>query len=286
MKRNWILFFLLFFSASAFSQKKYDAQLKKADAKYESGYYAKAIKQLGKFKNQIGRLGKENAYTPIYYLREARYYWASGLVSGFDVSLENAAKTAQNVYGQNSEKHLDLLLEISDAYMSYGNFLKASEYLNSVQENLNPEGHSEALFARSKLFHGKILSEQGYYKDALKYIQEVESYFKNRLSTKEKYFDDKGKEHTRKLTEEELKQRYSDYAQIISFKARTYGKMGNLEQGYNHYENARDWIAKESKFLGSKSFEYVSHEFSFAQFKVENGLDPELLGKGIHKEES
>ena len=114
-----ILLVLILVSLSLSAQKKYEKYLDKADAKYEYGDYKKALKYLVKFEAKIKGLGKENKYTPILNIRQARFYMASGLLTGFKHSLDMAESSSASVNGENSEQHLQMLLEISDVYIIF-----------------------------------------------------------------------------------------------------------------------------------------------------------------------
>ena len=277
-----VAFLLLLLPAKA--QKKYDKLLYKADVKYEYGDYKKAIKGLRKFKSKIDGLGKENNYTPTYFLREARYYWAYGIVVGFENSLNNAIESSRRINNETSKEFVDVKLEVAEIYMLYGNFSTAKSHIEDAIQIL-AEYHPEqvSLISRSELYLAMALSNQGYYQQALKYINDREEYFKKRLASKEEVADKNGKIKIIKLSEQEQQKRYSDYARLLTYKAKTYGNMGDLENAYNEYEKTRDWIIKEKKWLGSDSYEFIEHQFAFANFKVSNGLNPENLGKGDHK---
>ena len=270
---------------STIAQKKYDKLLQKADSRYEYGDYKKALKYLISFEHKIKKLGDNSKYHPQYYVREARFYLASGLLSGFSESLDKAQSSAVVAFGENSENHLEIMLEISDVYIMYGNYQKALSYSNQVLANWKEQDHSEALKARAELNYATILSAQGFYQEALKFITDRDPYFKSRLGNRDVIVDDAGNEDKIKLKEKEIIARHADYAHLLSLKAKTLGSMGEIEKAYTAYEFARDWIADEKKFLGDQSYEYIEHQFAFANFKVENGLDPEELGRGDHKEE-
>lgn len=281
-----LIFFVLISSFSAISQKKYDKLLQKADDKYEYGDYKKAIKGLKAFKAKIDKLGNENVYTPTYFLREARYYWAFGIVTGFENSLSNALASSIRLNGEKSENHIKVKLEVADIYMLYGNFVAAKQQIDEsktiLKENFTEDND---LNAKADLYLAMTLSNMGFYQAALGYITDREQYFRARIANKESYTTDKGDTKTRKLTEKEIFTRYAELATLLSYKARTYGDMGDMDNAYASYEKTRDWIDGEKKYLGSDSYEYIEHQFAFANFKVANGLDPDLLGTGAHKEE-
>src|SRR5262245_29658991 len=83
-----------------FSQnKKFDKSLKKVDAAYASGSFAKAASGLDKLKKSIvAKMGQQNAYMPGLLLREARINLASGMLADFDKTLANALTESQTMY--------------------------------------------------------------------------------------------------------------------------------------------------------------------------------------------
>ncbi len=277
----------LLISTDLQGQKKYDKLLSKADNQYEYGDYTKAIKSLKKFqKKVVSKLGESNKYIPVYYLREAMYYWASGVVVGFDISINQAIATSEQFHGLDSEEHALNVKEAAYIYLLYGNYRKADSLIQ-ISRNImiSNDITSEDVNAEIELARASILSGKGFYREAMDFINDKEDYFKTRAAERESYVDESGKLIARRLEEKEVIKRFAQYAKLITLKARTLGEMGELEGAYLAYEKARDWIAAERKWLGKDSYEYVENQFAFANFKVDNGLDPDELGTGMHREE-
>ena len=119
-------------ASPAISQKKYDKKLQKADDKYEYGDYKKANKFLAKFKTTVEKkLGTSNKYIPIYYLREAMYSWASGIVVGFDASIEQAVQSSATFHGESSTDHALIQMQAAEIYLLYGNYHKADSLIEN-----------------------------------------------------------------------------------------------------------------------------------------------------------
>ncbi|MDH5399285.1 MAG: tetratricopeptide repeat protein, partial [Cyclobacteriaceae bacterium] len=288
MKRILYVALLMFWATCPLlAQKKYDKALAKADAAYDYGDYEGAIKILeNKFYNKVKKkLGVQNKYTPGYYLRTAQYKWALGVVVSFEQNIEKALNESKIVYGENTEAHILTMMNVADLYILYGNFIKARNLTEEVNDKyMSFEQKDKNIRARIDLLMAKVLWGQGYFQDAIRYVSERETYFMGRIVDKESFVDATGKLQSVKLSERELYQRNADYATILTYKAKILGDMGEIDEAWFAYEAARDWIVK-SRALGKKSFEYITNQFSFANFKVANGLDIDLLGRGEHREE-
>jgi tetratricopeptide (TPR) repeat protein len=128
---------LIIFSQTTFSQKlKY---LKKADSYFAAGSYPKAVKTLSKFKSSIPKTGGGN-YMAAYFIREARYNLAQGVLAGFDASLNNALSSSASSAGENSTAHGTTLLEVAEIYNDYGNYRLAREYVTKAKTIIESAG--------------------------------------------------------------------------------------------------------------------------------------------------
>ena len=120
------LLLVITFSQTLFSQKL--KHLKKADTYYAGGSFSKAIKSLAKFKSSIPKSDAEN-YLAMYYIREARYNLAHGILLGFDNSLNLAIESSIAASGEKSTAHGLTLLEVATIYNDYGNYRLSREYI-------------------------------------------------------------------------------------------------------------------------------------------------------------
>ena len=121
---------LLLHSSLLHGQAKYDKMIKKAETAYEAGNYKSAISALTKFKSKATKkLGSQNGYMPTYYLLQAKYELASGMVMDFESNVRTAENSSVSIHQENSLKHGLILLDAADLYIQNGAYRVAKEYL-------------------------------------------------------------------------------------------------------------------------------------------------------------
>ncbi len=264
---------LLIFTTFTFAQEggKYGKILRKADIQYETGNYVKANKTLNKYKNKIvKKYGAQNEYLPLYYIRRARFNLAEGLLLDFENSIEQAIGASEAIYGATSKKHAITLLDIGEILALYGDFVKSEQNVRSAQQTLEAsEALDDNLKAQIDLTLAMVLTGRGFYNQALSFIDENLDYFRSRAVTKESFLDDKGRLQSRRLPEEEVKERLGDYATLLTLRANVYRKRGSYNDANSAFGEAKRWIDKN---LGDTSIEYVKNQLDFGQFLLENGL--------------
>ena len=117
----------------AISQSKNEKFLRKAEASYATGDYAKAFKYLEKFRSKVNKkLGTPNVYTPTYYLTYSKYNLASGMVNEFESNLQSTI-TAINTAAEKNEKSYALLIDAAALYSHNGSYLQARQLLEQVK---------------------------------------------------------------------------------------------------------------------------------------------------------
>ncbi|MFO0267132.1 MAG: hypothetical protein ACK51D_09320, partial [Cyclobacteriaceae bacterium] len=179
--------FTLAFQAQA--QAKYDKMIAAAEAAYKSGDYKKAIASLGKFqKKAAGKLGKSNKYTPAYHMMLAKYSLASGLVSDFELNVEEALRTSVSINGENSVAHYLMLVVAAELNNLNGTFWNARTVLERAKKVGDTSGQlTEAQKARWDLAFAETLTGQGYYTQAIDLLREREKFFAGRAVKQETY---------------------------------------------------------------------------------------------------
>ena len=230
---------LLFGSAFTFAQSKYDNMILKAETAYEKGDYNSAIKALNKFeKKSSKKLGKQNQYTPIYYMRLAKYKLASGFLPEFESNLQTAITRSESVYqGINFKKGL-ILLDAAELYIQNGSYRIAKEYLAQSKKMLDPESSfTDDIKARWDVDMAEALTGQGFFNESIQILKSRELYFVGRGVKQETFVDDKGNLKSRRLSEDDITKRLKEYANFLTLLCNSYGRQGNftsLEIGRAH----------------------------------------------------
>ena len=271
---------LIFFIVCSVSYGQWDKYFDKADEQYEEGDYVKAKKTLAKFKKKAAKKKSESAaYMPAYYLREARFNLASGVLVGFENSLEQAISSSKEVNGENSTAHALNLLETGEILVHYGNFSKAFTYVEEAENTLKQANTlDDDAVAQVNLAKAEILTGQGYYNEALAFIDQHINYFQSRAVYKETYVDESGKLKTRKLPENEVAERLINFARLLTIKANTFRKKGNYNSADSAFTRAEEWIKIN---LGNGSVPYANNQFLHGKLLVENGIDIDRMPNNI-----
>jgi CHAT domain-containing protein/tetratricopeptide (TPR) repeat protein len=266
-------FVFLFFSGTVSSQSKYDKLLKKADSYYANGSFDKATGTLNKLKKKTtGKLGQNNKYMPLYYLREARISLATGTLANFESSLNNAISHSTSVNGEKSLGQATTQAEVAALYNEYGNYLKARQLAESVSKQMVENGLlDDGLKAKVSLIRAEALTGQGFCRDALKLLNEVDEFFLSRAVDREQTAEG-NKIVKKRIPEEELPERFGSYARLATLRAVALSKMGEVTRADSAFVGARNWIDKRLKFMGESSLALVYNNYAHSNMLAENGL--------------
>ena len=264
-----ILFSLISQKLSA--QAKYDKRYNKAEALYESGDYLKAEAALEKFYSKVKKkLGKENKYTDQYNLARTKYALANGLLIDFESQADETIKHSITINSENSQKHGEILLAIADLHIQNGSYKRAVDLLDQAQSILkNGNFLTDQLAATIDISRVEAITGQGYYTEALQLLNSRQKYFAGRAVRQEAYADEKGGLRTRKLSEEEVTKRFTEYARWTTALANIYRLKGNLISADSAFVGAGTWIERN---LGRGVIPYVKNQLLFSNLLVENGL--------------
>lgn len=271
MKRTHFLLLIILLSYEVvLSQSKYDKMLKSAEASYELGDYGKASSSLEKFKAKaFKKLGKQNAYTPTYYLLSAKYSLASGYISEFEASLYTAINSSIAVSSENSMEHIQILIAGAELHNLNGSFTDARGYLANAKKFFDGGAPvTDILKAQWSVALAESMTGQGYYNEAIEILKEQEAFYVGRAVKQEATVDEKGNLKTRKLSEEEITARYNEYARCLTLLGNAYGKQGSLKSSDSVFAYAANWIRRS---MGESSIAYVKNQFLNANILVENG---------------
>lgn len=274
-KKHYLLLILFFLSHLAFSQSKWDKMINKAEASYEVGDYAKANSGLAKFNKKASKkLGKQNEYTPTYYLLLAKYQLAAGQVLDFEANIQSAINSSKTLNKEESQKHGLLLLDIAELNNQNGAYRQAMDYLTQSKAILDKSANfTKQTEARWSLVKAETLGGQGFYKEALELLKSYDSYFSGRALRQESYVDDNGNLKSRKLSGEEVEDRFNEFARYATVLARVYGDQGNVISADSAFVGAATWIDRN---LGTASIAYVKNQLLHARMLIENGNETGL----------
>ena len=237
MKRYFILVPVLFLAVTlpfkkCLAQSKEEKAIQAAETIYETGDYKKAQSSLDKFKKKaFKKLGAQNQYTATYYLLTAKYNLASGMFLDFESNLKTAINSSISFNQENSQKHGLLLLAAGEVYAQSGSFKVAKGYLNN-SKNILEAGKfmTDAILARWNVAMAEVLTGQGFYNESLGLLWASKNYYAKRTAKQESFVDEKGNLKSRKIPEQEITQRFNDYARVLNLDRRYLWRTRQLEK--------------------------------------------------------
>jgi CHAT domain-containing protein len=256
-----------------FSQnKKFDKSLKKVDSYYASGSFSKASSSLQKLKSSIiAKMGQQNSYMPGIFIREAHINLASGVLDGFDKTLDNALASSLATFGENSINYASTMIDIAEIYNEYGNYRLSREYLTKAKEQLTRTNQeSNYIKGRIALAEAEAMTGQGFCNEALDLLKSMDGYFAARAVEKETTVDG-ATIKTQRVPDAELPKRYSEYAKLLTMVANAYSKKGNLLSSDSAFKAAQTWIRKNQKYMGETSLALVQNNYLYAKMLMDNG---------------
>jgi CHAT domain-containing protein len=270
--KSKIILLLVVLPLVSTAQSKYEKFLKKAEASYATGDYSKATKTLDKFrKKTTKKLGAQNKYTPIYLLTLSKYNLASGLVLDFETNLQ-AALTANTVVQDNTLDGANIVIDAAILQSQNGSFRKSRELLENIKGTMEQGSlMKDPVKAKWDIAYAEALAGQGFYRQSISILNERAPYFAGRAIKQETYVDDKGNLKSRKLTDEEFKQRVSENANVLILLARTYTRQGDLDRADSTFSTTRIWLRKNSD---RNSLEYITNQFYFANYLAPTLVNP------------
>ncbi|HMQ00553.1 MAG TPA: hypothetical protein PKC24_12290, partial [Cyclobacteriaceae bacterium] len=284
MKKLLCSLLLLSIFVSSFAQKEKD--LLKIDAAYSIGDYDKAQKGLEKFKKKANKkLGAQNQYTSLLFIKEAHINLAQGQLIGFDELMQNAEMSSKSKYGENSENYIRTITEIADAWNMYGYYTRAAEQIKRANVLYNTtKSENLALRVYIDKVNTATLIGQGFYNEALALIEKHENYYVGRAVDRESSIDDKGKLNTVKLSTEEITQRYKDYADFLTLRGDAFAAKGHRDSTTWAYDFAASFMTNNRKYLGEQSTAYINNQLNYINYFVENGARYADLPKDLKYE--
>jgi CHAT domain-containing protein len=270
--RAFAVFFLVGFSASTFSQAKYDKLYNKAEAAYQSGDYKSAASGLEKFYSKASKkLGKQSKYTVQYYFSKTKYALATGMLSDFESIVLETLNQSVAINTEKSQNHGLLLLSIAELYNQGGMPKVSIDYVNQARKNLKDGNFlDDVTVARLDLTEAEALTGQGYYREAIDMLRSREKIFAGRAIKQEAVADPKGGLKTRRLPEEEIAVRYGEYARWMTAVANAMRLQGNLISADSAFSGAGNWIERN---LNRGNLAYVKLQLLFSNQSAENGLE-------------
>jgi CHAT domain-containing protein len=270
-----LLFLLFVLPISLIAQSKYEKFLRKAEASYTTGDYGKASSSLEKFrKKTTKKLGAQNKYTPIYQLTLGKYNLASGMVMEFESNVQ-AALTASAQLQNNTVEGANLVIDAAVLHCQNGSYRKARELLDEAKSMMEAASlMKDPLKAKWDIAYAEALSGQGFYRQSIEILNERAVYFAGRAMKQETIVDEKGNLKSRKLTDDEFRQRVSENARLLTLLAVTYDRQGDLDKADSTFVTTSNWLRKS---LDRYSIEYLTNQYHFANYLAAN-LDEPLVG--------
>ena len=161
---------------------QYQKYIDKADEKYESGDYSSARKQIEKLKKKATKsLGYSNPYNAIALVKSSKINVGLGELVSVMEPLQEAVAMSAEVNGTQSAEHAYILMESADVLISYGNFLMASEFIETASSAFESSASMiEDIKAKLDVQRAQVLSGKGFYSQAINLVNNQEDYYLQR----------------------------------------------------------------------------------------------------------
>ncbi len=254
--------------------KKAQKHLSKADRYYASGKFNKALSALNKYRTTSK--GQQAMQVP-YFVRDAKFNLAIGVLTNFESSLQNAIQLSLTVYGENTPGHAATLTEVAEVYNQYGYYRLSRELAGNALTILEQtETLDPALKAKTILALAEALIGQGFANEALALLREHETFIASRAIDKETNAVE-GKLQTVRIPANELPERFNSYARLHMLRVAAYGKKGDIDSVDVAHRVGNAWIIKNLSYLGETSLTQIeAHYFYTRSFAEHNdGIPPE-----------
>lgn len=254
-----IILFLCLTVLTGQAQSKWDKILDKADDKYEIGDYPGARKLILKLKKgATKKLGPSNNYMAIALIQEAKYDVALGILTNVESTVADGVAMSLEVNGENSTDHGFLLKDAGAVMVLYGNLLIANDYLTSGYAILDDNTElNDDVKASFEVLQAQVAVGRGYYKSALKLIDNRMDYFSGRALTAGS-------------SKKESRNRKREFATMMMFKGDAFRRMGDYLRSDSSFVYANRWIIKN---LGKADILYSQNQFMNTRLLEENGLE-------------
>lgn len=252
-----------FLSTTVFGQ--YEKSVAKADEKYEVGDYSGAYSEIAKMqKKATKKLGLNNPFNAIGLIKEAKINVGLGQLTDVLDPLERGITMSEEVNGLESAEHGFILVEAAEVLITYGHFRLAQEYLEQAEKSFEASGSLiEDIKASIEVQKAQVLVGKGYYRDAIRLVDNQNEYYLNRAMAAE------GSKRKREG-------RTSEYAKLIIVKANAFRLMGDYLRADSAFVANERWIddnMKKSHLL------WAQNAFLNAKLLEENGLAVEAQVK-------
>lgn len=264
----------LLLAPTSVQAQKWEKYFDKYQDAYYKGEYKKAKKQIDKLKaKSIKKLGGNNKYLAYASILDARLSLAMGTLYGFDAQIREGLAVSEVANGKDSPDHGLNQLEAAEIMMDYGNFMQADLMLETAKRILEAnqllEGDLKARFYLDKAW---TLANRGFYKQALTMMEDQYEYLSGRAVKKESYVEN-GALKTRKVPKEELYQRLSDFARLLTMQAYTMHRRGDFRGSDAAFQKADVWIDKN---LSRSSDTWALNQYYWGLMLEENGVRPKV----------
>jgi len=257
-----ILLFWILLSISGFSQaQKYEKAIDKMEEDYLYGEYKNAISDAEKLRDKLLDDKEEGDYLlPQVILLEAKYHLGRGNITMFFTRLEEGVAAAAERFGDNSAAYADILLESAFLFSEYGNYRLARERLETAEKILkDQDAINDTREGRIKFVTAMVLSGQGFYNKAIKYIDEILPYYENRTADRVTTIDpETGEIDSEKLKKKERRERYREYAALRTQRAYLLEQGGKIHEADTEYALNEEWIEDN---LSRKDLAYLKNRY-------------------------
>lgn len=250
---------IVFLLGSFAGHAQYQKYLDKAEAEYQVGKYADAMKTIAKMKKAVAKkLGAKNSYLAIALMKEAQINLELGLLNDVERPMNEALAMSYAVNDTASAEHGFMLKEAAEVMLQYGNYQLAETYLTkAITAFKSSDSFIEGIKAETDAMEAKVKVGKGFNQEAIKLIDGQLDFYKNRALT------------AGKLDQE---QKMTDYAELMTVRAQAFANMGDVDKATELFYGNKNWIRDN---LGKKHILYAWNTYLDVEMMSKHGLSLE-----------
>jgi CHAT domain-containing protein len=254
----YLLFlFVLSVSISANAAKIYNwrSELDKTELYLIQGDYKSALKKNTEVINFLLK-GEDIFPLRAAYFQAARIHNSLGDFKQYHASCKLGLLALDEFKNEKPEDFLFAMLEGVDAFMEFGDIVKAELLISKSKSSLERARITDPrLVAEVKYKLAQVYFYQGFFQRAHVLLQEVRNLYKARIVTQDAVTDAKtGTVRQKKLTSKETDERKRQYADVLNFQARIYIANGAYTEADSLLKYTKSWIRSQ---LRSKDFKMI-----------------------------
>lgn len=243
-----LLVLLVLATSSLQAQRQFDKFRDKAERAHSLGKYKQAMRFTDKLiRKSLKKLGPDNPYLAFAYITQAQTMLDNGQLAEVDTLVAMAIDASARAFGDATVEHASILLKGVNVMLDFGQILRAKEMLDTSKALVEGKSAYQELQVAYVRAEARVLLEQGYYRDALTFIDEELMNLQGLTNEVISFVDQDGNMQSVSLSKSERVANYREYARLLTLKGNIFRKQGNYTSSDSAFLFAESWILSKLK---------------------------------------